>query len=86
MAAAMVAWLLTTSAHFGSLNIQSSSVSMLRCPWTACDQVLGGGGYLMSMVEMAMVGLQVATLVVSKELSVLEVAATTVQRLSAATT
>jgi hypothetical protein len=40
----------------------------------------------MSMVEMAMVGLQVATLVVSKELSVLEVAATTVQRLSAATT
>jgi hypothetical protein len=85
MAAAMVAWLLTTSAPFGSLNIQSSSASMLRCPWIACDQVLGGG-YLMSMVEMAMVGLQVATLVVSKELSVLEVAATTVQRLSAATT
>jgi hypothetical protein len=32
-----------TSVSFGSLNIQSSSASTLGCPWTACDQVLGGG-------------------------------------------
>jgi hypothetical protein len=37
----------------------------------------GGGGYFVSAVEMAMVGLQVATLVVSQELSVHEVAAVT---------
>jgi hypothetical protein len=55
-----------TSASFGSLNIQSSSASMLGCPWTACDQVLGGG-YFMSAVEMAIVSLQVATLVVTQE-------------------
>jgi hypothetical protein len=36
-----------------------------------------GGGYFMSVVEMATMGLQVATLVVSKELSAHEVAATT---------
>jgi hypothetical protein len=36
-----------------------------------------GGGYFVSAVEMAMVGLQVATLVVSQELSVHEVAAVT---------
>jgi hypothetical protein len=42
MAAATVAWLSMTSAPCGSLNIQSSSASMLGCPWTACDQVLGG--------------------------------------------
>jgi hypothetical protein len=42
-AAATVAWLSTTSAPFGSLNVQSSSASTLGCPWTACDQVLGGG-------------------------------------------
>jgi hypothetical protein len=42
MAAAMVAWLSTTFASFGSFNVQSSSASMLGCPWTACDQVLGG--------------------------------------------
>jgi hypothetical protein len=30
-----------TYAPFGSLNIQSSSASMLGCPWTACDKVLG---------------------------------------------
>jgi hypothetical protein len=77
MAAAMVAWLSTTFASFGSFNIQSSSASMLGCPWTACDQVLGGGGYFMSAVEMAMVDLQVATLVVSQELSKHEVAAAT---------
>jgi hypothetical protein len=41
--AAMVAWLSTTSAPFGSLNIRSSSTSTLGCLWTACDQVLGGG-------------------------------------------
>jgi hypothetical protein len=41
--AAMVAWLLTTSAPFVSLNVQSSFASTLGCPWTACDQVLGGG-------------------------------------------
>jgi hypothetical protein len=46
MAAAMVAWLLTTSALFGSLNVHSSSASTLGCPWTGCDQVLGGGGVL----------------------------------------
>jgi hypothetical protein len=40
--AAMVAYLLMISAPFGSLNIQSSSASTLGCPWTACDQVLGG--------------------------------------------
>jgi hypothetical protein len=43
MAAAMVAWLSMTFASFGSLNVQSSSTSMLGCPWTTCDQVLGGG-------------------------------------------
>jgi hypothetical protein len=64
-AVATVAWLSTTSAPFGSLNVQSSSASMLMYPCTACDQVLGGGGYFMSAVEMAIVGLQVATLVVS---------------------
>jgi hypothetical protein len=64
MAAAMVAWLLMTSAPFGSLNVHLSSASTLGCPWTTCDQVLGGG-YFVSAVEMAMVGLQVATLVVS---------------------
>jgi hypothetical protein len=48
---------------FGSLNVQSSSASMLGCPWTTCDQVLGG--YFMSAVEMATVGLLVATLVMS---------------------
>jgi hypothetical protein len=36
----------TTSAPFSSLNVQSSSASTLGCPWTACDQVLGGGGLL----------------------------------------
>jgi hypothetical protein len=77
MVAATVAWLLMTSAPFGSLNVQSSSASMLGYPWTACDQVLGGGGYFMSVVEMAMVDLQVATLVVSQELSAHEVAAMT---------
>jgi hypothetical protein len=35
----------------------------------------GGGGYFVSIVEMATVGLQVATLVVSQELSTHEVAA-----------
>jgi hypothetical protein len=51
---------------------------MLGCPWTACDQVLGGGGgYFVSAVEMATVGLQVATLVVSQDLSAHEVAAAT---------
>jgi hypothetical protein len=25
------------------LNVQLSSASTLGCPWTACDQVLGGG-------------------------------------------
>jgi hypothetical protein len=50
-AAAMVAWLSMTSTPFVSLNIQSSSASTLRCPWTACDQVLGG--YFVSAVEMA---------------------------------
>jgi hypothetical protein len=74
--AATVAWLSTTSTPFISLNVQSSSASMLGCPWTSCDQVLGGG-YFMSVVEMAMVGLQVATLVVSQELSTHEIAATT---------
>jgi hypothetical protein len=43
MTAATVPWLLMTSAPFGSLNIQSSSASTLACPWTACEQVLGGG-------------------------------------------
>jgi hypothetical protein len=43
MTAAMVAWLSTISAPFGSLNVQSSSASTLGCPWIACDQVLGGG-------------------------------------------
>jgi hypothetical protein len=42
----------------------------------ACDQVLGGG-YFVSAVEMATLGLQVATLVVSQELSVQEVATAT---------
>jgi hypothetical protein len=73
--AATVAWLSTTSTPFISLNVQSSSASMLGCPWTSCDQVLGG--YFMSVVEMAMVGLQVATLVVSQELSTHEIAAAT---------
>jgi hypothetical protein len=77
MAAAMVAWLSMTSAPFSSLNVQSSSTSMLGCPWTPCDQVLGGGGYFVSAVEMATVGLQVATLVMSQELSVHEVATAT---------
>jgi hypothetical protein len=77
MAAATVAWLSTTSAPFGSLNVQSSSASMLGCRWTTCDQVLGEGGYFVFAVEMATVGLQVATLVVSQELSAHEVAATT---------
>jgi hypothetical protein len=77
-AAATVAWLSTTSAPFGSLNAQSSSASTLGCLWTACDQVLGGGGgYFVSIVEMATVGLQVTTLVVSQELSAHEVAAVT---------
>jgi hypothetical protein len=35
----------------------------------------GGGGYFVSAVEMAMVGLQVATLVMSQELLAHEVAA-----------
>jgi hypothetical protein len=39
----MVAWLSMTSAPFGSLNVQSSSASTFGCPYTACDQVLGGG-------------------------------------------
>jgi hypothetical protein len=39
----MVAWLSMTSTPFVSLNVQSSSASTLGCPWTACDQVLGGG-------------------------------------------
>jgi hypothetical protein len=49
-AAATVAWLSTTSAPFGSLNVQSSSTSTFGCPWTACDQcwevlhVCGGDG------------------------------------------
>jgi hypothetical protein len=78
IAAATIAWLLMTSAPFGSLSVQSSSTSMLGCPWTACDQVLGGGGAdFMSVVELAMVGLQVETLVVFQELSVHEVAAVT---------
>jgi hypothetical protein len=48
MAATTDAWLSTTSTPFGSLNVQSSSASMLGCSWTACDQVLraGGGGVL----------------------------------------
>jgi hypothetical protein len=73
MAGATVAWLLMISAPFGSLNVQLSSASTLGCPWTACDQVLGG--YFMFVVEMAMVGLQVATLVMSQELLAHEVAA-----------
>jgi hypothetical protein len=77
IAAATIAWLLMTSAPFGSLNVQSSSTSMLGYPWIACDQVLGGGAYFMSVVELAMVGLQVETLVVFQELSVHEVAAAT---------
>jgi hypothetical protein len=81
-AAAMVAWLSTTSTPFGSLNVQSSSASTLGCPWTACDQVLWE--YFMSAVEMATVGLQVETLVVSQELSVHEVAAVTEYELYAA--
>jgi hypothetical protein len=76
MAATRVAWLLMTSALFSSFNVQLSSASTLGCPWTACDQVLGGG-YFVSAVEMATVGLQVATLVMSQELSAHEVAATT---------
>jgi hypothetical protein len=81
-AATTVAWLLMTFAPFGSLNVQSSSTSTLGCPWTACDQVLGG--YFMSAVEMAPVGLHVATLVVSQELSAHEVAIATEQVLSTA--
>jgi hypothetical protein len=79
MAATTDAWLSTTSTPFGSLNVQSSSASMLGCSWTACDQVLraGGGGYFVFAVEMAMVGLQVATLVVSQDLSAHEVAVMT---------
>jgi hypothetical protein len=65
MATATVARLSTTSALFGSLNVHSSFTSTLGCPWTTCDQVPGGGGYFVSVVEMATVGLQVATLVVS---------------------
>jgi hypothetical protein len=76
MAAATVDWLLTTSTPYGSLNVQSSSASTLGCPWTACDQVLGGG-YFVSAVEMAAMGLQVATLVMSQELSMHEAAART---------
>jgi hypothetical protein len=49
---------------------------MLGCPWPACDQVLGGG-YFMSVVEMTTVGLQMATLVVSRELSAHEVVVAT---------
>jgi hypothetical protein len=45
-AAATVAWLSMTSTPFGSLNVHSSFASTLGCPWTACDQVLGGGGVL----------------------------------------
>jgi hypothetical protein len=37
----------------------------------------GGGGYFVSAVEMEMVGLQVATLIVSQELSAYEVAIAT---------
>jgi hypothetical protein len=77
MVAATVAWLLTTSTPFNSLNIYLSSVSTLEFPWTACDQVLGGGGHFVSAVEMATVGLQVATLVVSQELLAHEVATVT---------
>jgi hypothetical protein len=43
MAATRVAWLSMTSALFSSFNVQLSSASTLGCPWTACDQVLGGG-------------------------------------------
>jgi hypothetical protein len=75
MAAATVDWLLTTSTPYGSLNVQSSSASTLGCPWTACDQVLGG--YFVSAAEMAAMGLQVATLAMSQELSVHEAAART---------
>jgi hypothetical protein len=75
-AAATIAYLSTTSASFGSLNVQSSSASILGCPWTASDQVLGGG-YFVSAVEVATMGLQVATLIVSQELSTHEVAAVT---------
>jgi hypothetical protein len=39
--------------------------------------VRGGGGYFVSAVEMEMVGLQVATLIVSQELSAYEVAIAT---------
>jgi hypothetical protein len=74
-AAAMVAQLLTTSTPFDSLNVQSSSASTLGCLRTTCDQVLRV--YFVSAVEMATVGLQVATLVLSQELSAHEVAATT---------
>jgi hypothetical protein len=42
--AATFAWLSTTPTPFGSLNVQSSSGSMLGCPWTARDQVLEGRG------------------------------------------
>jgi hypothetical protein len=83
-AAATVAWLSMTSAPFGSLNVQSSSASTLGCPWTACDQVLGG--YFVSAVEMATVSLQVATLVMSQELSTHEVATATKYELYVATT
>jgi hypothetical protein len=76
MAATMVAWISMTPTPFGSLNVQSSSTSTLGCPWIACDQVLGGG-YFVFAVEMATVGVQVATLVVSQELSAHEVAAAT---------
>jgi hypothetical protein len=82
-ATAMVAWLSMTSAPFGSLTVQSSSASTLGCSWIACDQVLGGW-YFMSAVEMATVGVQVATLVVSQELSAHEDAVATEQELSVA--
>jgi hypothetical protein len=77
MAAVMVAWLSMTSTPLGSLNVQLSFPSTLGCPWTECDQVLGEGGYFVSAMEMAMVGLQEATLVMSQELSAHEVAAAT---------
>jgi hypothetical protein len=50
----------------------------LDCMWS------GAGGYFMSAVEMAMVGLQVVTMVMSQELSAHEVAAATELELSMA--
>jgi hypothetical protein len=77
-AAVTVAWLSMTSTPFGSLNIQLSFPSTLGCPWTECDQVLGGGGgSFVFVMELATVGLQEATLVMSQELSAHEVAAVT---------